>query len=56
VVTGLPAPAGNYTHGVEVTGGTRMVFVSRQVPWADEDEVIPLDLGSRCRVEAIAVA
>ena len=47
---GLPAPVGNYTHGVEVTGAVRTVYVSGQVPWADEDGAIPADFAAQCRL------
>ncbi|WP_163512691.1 RidA family protein [Fodinicola acaciae] len=47
---GLPAATGNYTHGTEVTGATRTVFVSGQVPWADEDGKLPDDFESQCRI------
>jgi 2-iminobutanoate/2-iminopropanoate deaminase len=41
----LPAPTGNYTHGTLVTGASRTVFVSGQVPWAP----VPPDFDSQCR-------
>ena len=41
----LPAPTGNYTHGTLVTGGSRTVYVSGQVPWAP----VPPDFDSQCR-------
>ncbi|GIG86777.1 RidA family protein [Plantactinospora endophytica] len=47
---GLPAPTGNYTHGTLVTGGSRTVFVSGQVPWRDEAGYIPEDFDSQCRL------
>ncbi|TDO54557.1 enamine deaminase RidA (YjgF/YER057c/UK114 family) [Kribbella sp. VKM Ac-2527] len=46
----LPAATGNYTHGVQVDGGSRMVFVSGQVPWADEHGSIPDDFEEQCRL------
>jgi enamine deaminase RidA (YjgF/YER057c/UK114 family) len=46
----LPAPTGNYTHGTEVSGATRTVFVSGQVPWADADGKLPDDFESQCRL------
>lgn len=46
----LPAPAGNYTHGVEVTGAGRVVYVSGQVPWADADGAVPADFTTQCRL------
>lgn len=45
----LPAATGNYTHGTLVTGASRMVFVSGQVPWAEQG-VIPADFDSQCRL------
>jgi len=46
----LPEATGNYTHGTLVTGAGRMVFVSGQVPWADEDGKIPDDFPTQCRL------
>jgi enamine deaminase RidA (YjgF/YER057c/UK114 family) len=46
----LPAPVGNYTHGVEVSGVHRVVYVSGQVPWADDDGVVPADFEAQCRL------
>lgn len=46
----LPAATGNYTHGVLVTGASRLVFVSGQVPWADADGRIPADFDEQCRL------
>jgi enamine deaminase RidA (YjgF/YER057c/UK114 family) len=46
----LPAPTGNYTHGTLVTGARRVVFVSGQVPWADENGVIPPDFETQYRI------
>jgi enamine deaminase RidA (YjgF/YER057c/UK114 family) len=46
----LPEATGNYTHGTLITGARRMVFVSGQVPWADEDGKIPADFDSQCRL------
>lgn len=43
----LPAETGAYTHGTLVTGATRMVFVSGQVPW---DEPVPEDFDTQCRI------
>lgn len=45
----LPEATGNYTHGTLVPGARRMVFVSGQVPWAEEGK-IPADFESQCRV------
>ena len=47
---GLPNPVGNYTHGLEVTGASRVVYVSGQVPWADADGPVPADFATQCRL------
>ncbi|MEV8377856.1 RidA family protein [Kribbella sp. NPDC056861] len=46
----LPAATGNYTHGVQVDGAGRLVFVSGQVPWADELGKIPDSFEEQCRM------
>jgi enamine deaminase RidA (YjgF/YER057c/UK114 family) len=46
----LPAPTGTYTHGTLITGARRTVFVSGQVPWADENGAVPQDFDSQCRI------
>ena len=46
----LPAATGNYTHGVQVTGAGRLVFVSGQVPWADGQGKIPAAFEDQCRM------
>ncbi|QNE19596.1 RidA family protein [Kribbella qitaiheensis] len=46
----LPPPSGNYTHGVQIDGASRTVFVSGQVPWGDENGKIPDDFGAQCRM------
>ena len=45
----LPDGGGTYTHGVLVTGARRTVFVSGQVPWAEQG-VVPPDFDSQCRL------
>lgn len=45
---GLPDPVGNYTHGTSVTGFGQLVFVSGQVPWADEHGDVPPDFDTQC--------
>jgi 2-iminobutanoate/2-iminopropanoate deaminase len=45
----LPQPSGAYTHGTVVIGGRRTVFVSGQVPWAENGQV-PEDFASQCRL------
>ena len=46
----LPAATGNYTHGVQVNGAGRLVFVSGQVPWADQQGKIPAAFEDQCRM------
>jgi len=45
----LPEATGTYTHGTLVSGVRRTVFVSGQVPWA-ENGVIPPDFAAQCRL------
>jgi 2-iminobutanoate/2-iminopropanoate deaminase len=47
---GLPEPTGTYTHGTLVTGASRTVFVSGQVPWADGDGEVPDTFTEQCRL------
>lgn len=44
----LPEATGAYTHGALVAGGRRTVFVSGQVPWA-ENGAVPPDFATQCR-------
>lgn len=46
----LPDATGNYTHGVQVDGAGRLVFVSGQVPWGDEQGKIPETFEDQCRM------
>ncbi|MFI5709930.1 RidA family protein [Kribbella sp. NPDC051620] len=46
----LPAATGNYTHGVQVDGARRLVFVSGQVPWGDGQGKIPDSFEDQCRM------
>jgi 2-iminobutanoate/2-iminopropanoate deaminase len=46
----LPAASGNYTHGVQVDGAQRMVFVSGQVPWGNEHGRVPESFEAQCRM------
>ena len=46
----LPAATGNYTHGTLVESAERIVFVSGQVPWGDEDGRVPADFAEQCRM------
>ena len=50
-----PMPAAPYTQAVEVTGATRTLYVSGQVP-ADIKGVTPDDLASQCRLAWANVA
>ncbi|MEV6815693.1 RidA family protein [Micromonospora sp. NPDC051296] len=45
----LPDGGGTYTHGTLVSGARRTVFVSGQVPWAEQG-VVPPDFASQCRL------
>ncbi|MFI6318866.1 RidA family protein [Nonomuraea sp. NPDC050556] len=45
----LPEATGTYTHGTVVTGASRTVFVSGQVPWAREGTV-PGEFDAQCRL------
>ena len=47
---GLPEPTGTYTHGTLVTGASRTVFVSGQVPWADGTGEVPDTFTEQCRL------
>ncbi len=46
----LPAATGNYNHGVQVDGAERLVFVSGQVPWGDDQGKIPESFEEQCRM------
>jgi 2-iminobutanoate/2-iminopropanoate deaminase len=46
----LPPGGETYTHGTLVTGTTRTVFVSGQVPWADADGKVPPTFVEQCRL------
>lgn len=46
----LPEATGNYTHGTLVDGARRTVFVSGQVPWADDAGKVPEDFAAQCRL------
>lgn len=46
----LPAATGNYTHGVQVDGAGRLVFVSGQVPWGDAQGKVPDSFEEQCRM------
>ncbi|MEU6730894.1 RidA family protein [Nonomuraea wenchangensis] len=44
----LPQAPGDYTHGTVITGARRILFVSGQVPWAENGKV-PEDFDTQCR-------
>ncbi len=44
-----PMPASPYTQAVEITGATRTLYVSGQIP-ADAKGHVPDDLASQCRL------
>lgn len=46
----LPTATGNYTHGTLVDSPGRIVFVSGQVPWGDENGDVPADFAAQCRM------
>jgi 2-iminobutanoate/2-iminopropanoate deaminase len=43
----VPAPVGNYTHGLEVTAGARLLFISGQIP-IRQDGSVPADFEAQC--------
>jgi 2-iminobutanoate/2-iminopropanoate deaminase len=45
----LPAPSAAFSHGTLVRGVERLVFVSRQPPWAT-DPPVPEGFDAQCRV------
>jgi len=49
------APAGAYTQAVEVTGATRTLYVSGQIP-AAPDGAVPDDLAAQCRLAFANIA
>lgn len=44
-----PAPGGGYSQAVEITGHTRIVFISGQIP-ETKAGVVPDDFESQCRL------
>jgi 2-iminobutanoate/2-iminopropanoate deaminase len=42
--------SGKYSHGVQVDGAQRMVFVSGQVPWGNEQGRVPETFEAQCRM------
>ena len=45
----VPAPIGNYAHGLEVPAGARLLFVSGQIP-EDIAGNVPSDFEGQCRL------
>ena len=45
----VPAPVGNYTHGLEVPPGTRLLFISGQIP-EDVAGTVPDEFPEQCRL------
>ena len=46
---GVSAPRGRYTHGLEIQHGTRLLFISGQIP-ETRDATVPADFEGQCRV------
>ena len=44
----MPAPQGGYTHALEVPNGTRLLFISGQIPGA-ENGAVPPTFEYQCR-------
>lgn len=44
----LPKPMGNYVHGMEVQPNARYLFVSGQIPGAEEGDDIPSTFEAQC--------
>lgn len=45
----VPAPVGNYAHGLEVPPGARLLFISGQIP-VEVGGSVPPDFESQCRL------
>lgn len=45
----VPPPVGNYSQGLEVAGGTRLLFISGQIP-VRPDGTVPGDFEGQCHV------
>ena len=45
----VPAPVGNYAHGLEVPPGARLLFISGQIP-EDLAGDVPSDFAAQCRL------
>ena len=46
--SGVSAPRGSYTHGLEIQQGTRLLFISGQIP-ETLDGTVPPDFEGQCR-------
>ncbi len=47
---GLPEAVKGFTHGTVTCGASRTLYISGQVPWADENGKVPEDFESQCRL------
>jgi len=45
---GVSPPRGSYTHGLEIQRGTRLLFISGQIP-ERPDGTVPADFEGQCR-------
>lgn len=45
----VPAPVGNYSHGLEITPGARYLFISGQIP-EQQDGKVPPRFEEQCHV------
>lgn len=45
----VPPPVGNYTHGLEVPPGARLLFISGQIP-ENMAGAVPTDFTEQCRL------
>ena len=43
----IPAAVGNYTHGLELPAGARLLFISGQIP-VRRDGSVPADFEGQC--------
>ena len=44
----VAAPSGNYAHGLEVPPAARYLFISGQIPSAEENDIIPDTFEAQC--------
>ena len=45
----VPAPVGNYSHGLEIPSGARLLFISGQIP-VRPDGSVPEDFAGQCHL------